>query len=171
MYDRHPDAQRLRFRLEHAQLIKDTDIPRLADLHVLICAQPHALAFEEKDKTLLGAERAHDAYPFRKLLDAGVALSFGSDYPGEETFAPLYGMHLAVNRTDGRSITTEEALACYTSGSAFAEFAEDAKGKLKEGFLADLTVLDGNPLKVDPQNLMNINVVETIVGGKTVYRR
>ena len=98
-------------------------------------------------------------------------LSFGSDYPGEATFAPLFGMHLAVNRPEDRSITPEEALACYTTGSAYAEFAEESKGRLKKGFLADLTVLEKNPLKVDPVDIKDIKVVETIMGGKTVYRR
>ena len=170
MYDRYPEADKLRFRLEHAQLIRDEDIPRIRDLKVLICAQPHAVAFEEKDQTLLGEERAQNAYPFRKLLDAGIDLSFGSDYPGEATLAPLYGIHLATNRPDGLSITPKEALECYIGGSAFAEFAEDSKGKLKEGFLADLVILDRNPLKVDTKEIKDIKVVETITGGKTVFR-
>ena len=170
VYDRYPDAHRLRFRLEHAQLIRDEDINRLKELKVLIAAQPHAMTAEEKDKGLLGAERARCAYPFRKLLDAGIPLSFGSDFPGEKTYAPLFGIHLAVNRPEDLSITPAEALACYTSGSAFAEFAEDAKGRLKEGFLADLTLLDANPLKVDPKEIKEIKVVETIMGGRTVFQ-
>ena len=86
-------------------------------------------------------------------FDADVPLSFGSDYPGEKTYAPLYGMHLAVNRPEGLSITPEES-----------------KGRLKEGFLADLTILDANPLKTDPKEIKNIKVLETIMGWRTVFR-
>jgi len=166
----YPAARELRFRLEHAQLIAEDDIPRLKELNVLIAAQPHAMAYEAKDRGLLGEERAHAAYPFRKLLDAGVPLSFGSDYPGEATYAPLLGMHLAVNRPSELAITPDEALACYTTGSAYAEFAENSKGMIKEGYLADLTVLDRNPLKVPHAEIKDITVKETILGGRTVFK-
>lgn len=171
VYKRYPEARNLRFRLEHAQLIREEDISRLRDMKIMICAQPHAMSDPEKDVKLLGEERAREAYPYRKLLDAGINLSFGSDFPSETTFEPLIGIHLAVNRPREMAITPMEALNCYCKNAAFNEFAENEKGMLEAGYLADMAVLDKNPLTVAPDEIWNIVVKETILGGQTVYSR
>lgn len=168
---RWPILATLRIRVEHAQLIRPSDIPRLRDLGVLVAAQPSALGSPGKDERLLGKERALRAYPYRSLLDAGVRLSFGSDIPGEATLDPLLGIHLAVNREGPERITPREALSCYTVGSAYAEFMEDRKGRLAPGMMADLVRLTADPTAVEPGEIRNIRVEETIVGGKTVYLR
>jgi predicted amidohydrolase YtcJ len=112
-----------------------------------------------------------EAYPFRSLLDAGVPLSFGSDFPGESFFDPIRGIHLAVNREGPERITAAEALACYTLGSAYAEFRENEKGSITPGKLADFAVLSDSIVDVPEEEIINLRVVETIVGGKTVFKR
>jgi hypothetical protein len=143
----------------------------MAELGLLVCAQPHAAAEPEKDKRLLGEPRAKRAYPFRSLVDAGVHLSFSSDFPGEVTIDPMYGIHLAVNREGGEAITVEEALYAYTSGGAYAEFAEEFKGKLAPGYVADLAVLSADPRAVPSETLRDVCVDATVVAGKRVFAR
>jgi predicted amidohydrolase YtcJ len=167
----YPEVTTLRLRLEHAQLVRKSDMPRLRRLGVLIAAQPHAMWNPEKDRTLLGNERYERAYPYRSLLDAGVHLSFGSDVPGEDTADPLYGIHLAVNRPGAEAITPEEALRCYTVESAYAEGQESVKGTLSPGAYADFAVLSDNPLTVPPNTIKDLVVLETVVAGKSVFRR
>ncbi len=169
--DRHPDMTNYRIRIEHAQLIRPEDIPRIHDLGLVVSAQPSALGSPEKDLKLIGRERSLRAYPYRSLLDAGVRLAFGSDIPGESTSDPLLAIHLAVNREGPEAITPLEAIRCYTRGSAYAEFMEDRKGALVEGMLADFVVLSADPTRVPSANLRDIKVEETWVGGKRVYRR
>ena len=160
----------LRHRIEHAQLVDARDIERFATLGMVVSAQPHASADVEKDRRLLGRARADAAYPIRSLLDAGVRVAFGSDFPSEPTYEPLYGMHLAVNRDSSEAITPEEALRAYTTGSAYAEFKEDEKGQIAPGFLADFAVLSGNPLQVAERSIKDIRVEMTIVDGRVVFK-
>lgn len=171
---RHPAARRLRFRIEHGQLIARDDIARLKELGVLVAAQPSALGTPEKDVALLGSERAARCYPYRSLLDAGVHLSFGSDIPGEFTCDPLLEIDMAVNRTGPERISAEEALRCYTAGSAYAEFQEHQKGMLRPGYLADFTVLSDDITRLGDRELAEggirrTRVEMTVVGGRRVY--
>jgi predicted amidohydrolase YtcJ len=167
---RYPGLQFLRIRLEHVQLIRPEDIRRAAELGVLIASQPPAMTTPEKDRNLLGERRLQKAYPYRTLLDAGVHLSFGSDIPGESFCNPIRAIHLAVNRDPGQnSITAEEALRCYTVESAYAEFAEEEKGLLRQRMPADFVVLSEDPTTVPPERIKDITVEMTVVGGKVVY--
>jgi hypothetical protein len=168
---RYPNLKNLRIRIEHAQLIRPEDIPRLARLGVLVSAQPTALGSPEKDALLLGRERSLRAYPYRSLLDQGVRLSFGSDIPGESGCDPIRSIHMAANREGGERISAEEALRCYTVGSAYAEFAEGRKGMLKPGMLADFVVLSQDITSVPRERIGETVVEETVVGGRSVYRR
>jgi predicted amidohydrolase YtcJ len=167
---RYPKLAELRIRIEHAQLIRKRDIERIARLGVLVCAQPTALGSPEKDRLILGRERALAAYPYRSLIDAGVHLSFGSDIPGESGCDPLRSIHMAVNREGGEAITVEEALRCYTAGSAYAEFAEERKGALKPGMLADFALLSRDITAVPRETIGDTVVLETVVGGRSVYK-
>jgi predicted amidohydrolase YtcJ len=169
--ERNPGLAELRVRIEHAQLIRPSDIPRIGRLGVLVSAQPTALGSPEKDERLLGRERALRAYPYRSLLDAGVRLSFGSDIPGESGCDPIRSIGMAANREGRERITAEEALRCYTVGSAYAEFAEARKGALAPGMLADFVVLSQDITSVPPETIGDTVVEETVVGGKSVYRR
>jgi predicted amidohydrolase YtcJ len=168
---RYAILKTLRVRIEHAQLIRPEDIARIARLGVLVAAQPTALGSPEKDEAILGRERALSAYPYRSLLDAGVHLSFGSDIPGESGCDPIASIHRAVNREGPERISAEEALRCYTAGSAHAEFAEERKGKLKAGMLADFALLSRDIVSCPPDAIGDTVVLETVAGGKSVYRR
>ncbi len=170
---RSPRATRLRHRLEHCQLVSPRDIDRFARLGVHAAAQPHAIATPEKDEQLLGSERAARAYPYRSLLDAGAALSFGSDSPAEATFAPLEGIRRAVLRPGPERITVREAIECYTAGSARAEGTEAWKGSIGAGKVADLVILSHDPTEFDRSGdesaLKSASVTVTIVDGQPVY--
>lgn len=166
---RRPKLGELRTRIEHAQLIRPQDIQRIARLGVLVSAQPTALGTPQKDEALLGRERARRAYPYRSLLEAGVHLSFGSDIPGESGCDPFQSIHWAVNRDSPEAIDVEEALRCYTAGSAYAEFAEGRVGTLEPGKLADFVVLSQDPTAVPREKLRDTTVELTVVGGRVVY--
>lgn len=167
----YPRTVDLRFRLEHAQLIRKEDMPRLKENGICIASQPAALTTPEKDANLLGPARALNAYPYRSLLDEGVHLSFGSDFPGEPVFKPLEIIHLAVNRDGPERISPLEALKCYTQGSAYVEDREHEKGSIETGKLADFTVLSDDLTTIEPLKIQNISVEKTIVGGNMVYER
>jgi len=185
-----PWVTRLRLRLEHAQLIQPEDVPRIKRLGILVAAQPTALSQPEKDFRLLGKERFKLIYAYKSLLDAGVHLSFGSDIPGETEYRPLEAIRRAVTRSGDptaqsggsrstaggpagynlrEKISVEQALYCYTMGSAYAEFMENIKGSLAPGKLADLVVLAEDPTRGDPQKISGIPVCMTMVGGRIVY--
>lgn len=169
--DRYSWVPELRLRIEHGQIIRPEDIEAIKSLGMVVSAQPSAMATPEKDEELVGKERAERSYPYRSLLDAGVPLSFGSDIPGERTFDPLYSIHLVANRSGPERIGAEEALRCYTVGSAYAQFAEAERGILAPGMLADLAVLSQDPTRVDPAAIKETKVDMTIVGGRVVFQR
>ena len=169
--ERYPGVRDLRIRIEHGQLIRDEDIPRIRDLGMYVCAQPSALIDPEKDERLLGHKRANKAYAYRSLLDAGVHLSFGSDYPGENSYEPLRGIQNAVDRKSDERIGVDEALKCYTIESARAEGTERIKGSISAGKLADFVILERNPLEVPSSEIAAIRVIRTIVGGAMVFER
>ena len=166
----YPVLKELRIRLEHVQLINRSDIARMKTLGVAAAVQPHAVSDHGKDVLLLGRERALSAYPYRSLLDAGVALSFGSDIPGEATVRPLLGIQQAVCHPGSQGVTAGEAMQAYTSGSAFAEFKENSKGRLLPGYMADMVHLSDDPRSVPAERIGRIRVLGTILAGRWVYR-
>jgi len=160
----------LRQRIEHAQLLAPADIARFAELGVT-CSVQFSHAPSDRDI----AERAwggnQGAYAYRSLLDAGALLVNGSDAPIEE-LDPLAGIRAGVRRTiDGRepwraheALTVEQALRASTLTAAWLEGAENVRGRLLPGFLADLVVLDRDPF-VD----IDAEIVATMVAGRWVY--
>ncbi len=169
-----------RFRIEHAQHMARKDFARLAELGVVASVQPfHAIDDGRWAERKIGPERAKTTYPFRSFLDAGVSIAFGTDWP-VAPLEPMRSVYAAVTRQtldgahpDGwvpeEKIAVAEALGAYTSGSAYAEFADHEKGRLRQGYLADLVVLSEDPLEVEPEQLETIEPVLTIVGGRIVY--
>jgi predicted amidohydrolase YtcJ len=126
----------------------------------------------------VGPERAKYSYAWRAFLDAGVALAFGTDYP-VEPLTPFRGLYAAVTRKNeegtkeyfpGQRLTIDEAIAAYTQGAAYAEFAEKHKGKIAPGYLADFVVLDRNITEVSAPEILQTRVLRTVVGGKTVHK-
>src|SRR5437868_3765425 len=125
----------------------------------------------------IGPERAKHAYAWAEFLHNGVYLAFGTDYP-VEPITPFRGVYAAVTRKNeagtaeffpGQKLTIDEAIAGYTSGAAYAEFAEHDKGTLAPGMLADFVVLDRDITRVAPAEILKTHVLRTVVGGKTVF--
>ena len=169
----------LRFRIEHAQVVEETeDFDRFAELGVIASMQPsHLLTDMAWAEARLGPERAKFSYAWRSFLDHGVTLAFGTDYP-VESIDPFRGLYAAVTRQNEagtatyqpqEKLTIGEAIAAYTGGSAYAEFAEKRLGRLEPGYLADIVVLDRDPMTATPQELLHTKVLRTVVAGETVY--
>lgn len=168
-----------RFRIEHAQHLAPADIPRFAKLGVIASMQPYHAADDGRwAEKRIGRERIKTTYAFRSLLDAGAVLTFGSDW-FVAPLAPILGIHAAVTRQtiDGKNpqgwvpeqkITVEEAIRAYTSACAYAEFAENDKGTLVVGKLADIVVLSQDLFKINPAEIEKTKVVYTIVGGRII---
>lgn len=169
-----------RFRIEHAQHLRDEDFSRFKKLYAIASVQPYHCADDGRwAERKIGARRAESAFAFRRFLDEQVVLAFGTDWP-VAPLNPLEGICAAVTRatTDGKhpggwipgqKITLEEALRAYTFGSAFASFSEHEKGTLEPGKLADVVVLSKNPFEVPPEEINEIKAIMTVVGGKIVY--
>ncbi|MGW8267365.1 MAG: amidohydrolase [Longimicrobiales bacterium] len=171
-----------RHRSEHAQVLIDSDIPRFAELGVIASMQPtHCITDKRFAEKRIGLERSKGAYAWRRLLDAGARIAFGTDY-SVEPLPPLEGIYAAVTRKDrlgeegegwfpDQKLTAEEAIELYTLGSAFAQFMEDRKGMLKEGYLADMVIYDRDFMTGPQEEIMQALVDYTIVGGRVVYAR
>ncbi len=171
-----------RWRIEHAQILHPDDIPRFAELGVIAAMQPtHCTSDMDWAGERLGSQRLPGAYAWRKLLNAGAHLCFGTDFPVERV-NPLHGLYSARTRThhDGTPpygwqpqevLTGIEAHALYTAGSAYAAFQEGQLGRIAPGYLADLTVLDGNPVTCEASELLSMQVLHTVVNGELVYSK
>lgn len=169
-------------RIEHAQVIALEDIFRFARDGVIASIQPtHATSDMPWAEARLGAERVKGAYAWRRLLDAKVRLSGGSDFPIESE-DPRLGFYAAVTRQDPdgkpaggwrpeERLTRDEALRLFTSDNAYAEFAESRRGKIAKGFDADLTILERDvvSLSLPVSEIAGTAVVMAIVGGEIVY--
>jgi len=171
-----------RWRVEHAQHLRPEDIARMGRLGIIASVQPyHASDDGRWAETKIGRERCRTTYAFRSLLDAGVLLACGSDWT-VAPLDPLTGIYAAVTRqtTDGKNpggwfpeqkISLEEALRGYTRNGAYAEFAEDKKGSIAAGKLADLVVLNRNIFQIPAEEINEARVKTTIVGGTIVFQR
>jgi predicted amidohydrolase YtcJ len=169
-----------RFAIEHAQHMAQKDFERFAKLRVIASMQPyHAIDDGRWAEARLGHERARYSYAWRSFLDHGVALAFGTDWP-VAPLDPILGVYAAVTRAtlDGKNpggwipeekITLPEAIEAYTMGSAFAEFQERDKGCITPGKLADMVILSDNIFDLKPEDIRNVKVKTTILGGKVVY--
>jgi predicted amidohydrolase YtcJ len=171
-----------RFRIEHAQHLRLQDIEKFVKNNIIASCQPYHL-FDDGSwaEKRIGPERIKLAYPFRKFLDEGVKLCFGSDFPVVPLNA-LQGIYAAVTRktSDGRNpegwipeqkITVEEAIKCFTINSAFAGFSENETGSIETGKFADMVVLNEDILKIPPEEIKNVEVDTTIFDGKIIYAR
>ncbi len=169
----------LRDRVEHAQVVDPADIPRFARLGVIASMQPnHLLTDMNWAEDRLGPKRAAYSYAWKAFLKAGAPLAFGTDYP-VEPITPFRGLYAAVTRKNEAGtktyypenrLTRGEALAAYTQGSAYAEFAEKHKGMLLPGYDADLVLFNLDPYTINDPDILKIQVLETVVNGKIVYQ-
>jgi predicted amidohydrolase YtcJ len=180
----NPPRER-RFRIIHTQVISGPEVAgRMARSGIIAEVQPyHAIDDMRWMEERIG-ERARWAYAFRTLHDAGVVLSFGSDWPGTNaswyTANPWHGVYAAVARQtlDGEPaggwfpeerVDVETALRAYTVNNAWVAGEENDKGALTSGLLADIVVSDRDPFRIAPSELKDVRVLLTITGGRTVY--
>jgi predicted amidohydrolase YtcJ len=167
-----------RFRIEHDQVVTPGQFAQYKKLGVIASMQPnHLLTDMHWVMERIGADRAKTSYAWKQFLDDGVPLAFGTDYP-VEPITPFRGIYAAVTRKNEagtkeyfteQKLTIEQAIAAYTTGSAYAQFAEKDKGMLAPGMLADFVVLDRDLTKAAPPEILKTRALRTVVGGKTVY--
>ena len=168
----------LRQRVEHVQLLRREDIGRFGALDVIASMQPiHATSDRDLVDRHWGAERATRAYPWRRMLDRGVRLAFGSDAP-VEPIDPLLGLHAAVARKrpgdadrwhPEEALDLSEALAGYTAGAAYAMGAEHERGTLAVGMRCDATVVERDLAAMPVEDWPTLKVSGTVVGGEVVF--
>jgi predicted amidohydrolase YtcJ len=169
-----------RFRIEHAQHIAPSDIPRFGRLGVIASMQPyHAIDDGRWADKVIGRERAKTTYAFRSLLDTKAKVAFGSDWFVAPP-TPLEGIYAAVTRATlddknpggwvpEQKISVEEALTAYTSTAAYATFEEKIKGTLEPGKLADLVWVDRDLTRIPPAQIREAKILMTVVGGKVAF--
>jgi predicted amidohydrolase YtcJ len=174
-------ARDRRFRIEHAQHLAATDIPRFAKLGVIPSMQPyHAIDDGRWAEQYIGT-RIRTTYAFRSLIDAGARVAFGSDWFVAPP-TPLEGIYAAVTRrtldeknaggwVPEEKITVEEALRAYTVDAAYASFDEERTGTLAPGRLADFVMLDRNLFEIAADDIRRVRVLLTVVGGRAVVER
>ena len=168
-----------RLRIEHAQVVTPLQVVKFRDLKVVASMQPCQLLTDMRwAEARLGEKRAAHSYTWAEFLKRGVTLAFGTDYP-VEPLTPFRGLYAATTRKSEngkdqyfpeQKISMDQAIAAYTTGSAFAEFDEKQKGLIVPGMFADFVVLDRDITAVTPQKLLETKVLRTVVGGKTVYQ-
>jgi len=170
-----------RFRVEHAQCISPHDIPRFAELGVIASMQPtHATTDMRWAEDRLGTERLAGSYAWRRILDSGARLAFGSDFPVESE-NPLRGIYAAVTRQNengqpaggwlpDQRVTVETALRLFTLDAAYAAFRENDLGSLTPGKLADFTILDKDLISIPAREILETRVLLTVIGGEVVFR-
>ena len=171
-----------RDRIEHAQVVSMEDFPRFAQWKVIASMQPsHETNDMRWAEQRVGPERAKGAYAWATMQKNGARLAFGTDFD-VEPINPMRGLYACVTRElpDGgpkggwqpqEKISLEDCIRAYTTGSAYAEFAEGKKGELKEGEYADFIVLSNDLTKVPPSEYLKTQVLRTVVGGRVVYEK
>ena len=171
-----------RWRVEHAQILTEQDIPRFAKLGVIASMQPsHAISDLFFAPTRLGMDRLRGAYAWNSLLKSGAIICGGSDAPVERG-EPMIEFYAAVTRksTNGEShegwhpeeaVSREQALKMFTINAAYAAFEENDKGSIEEGKLADFTVLSEDLMKIPPAKILNTRCEMTVIGGEIVFQK
>lgn len=175
----NPDKEDLRWRIEHAQHLHPDDVQRMADMQVIASMQGvHATSDGPWVLKRLGTKRAEEgAYVWQDLWDAGVVVTNGTDAPVEDVSA-LESYYATVSRrmNNGdvfypeQSLSRLDALKSYTLNNAYAAFEEDIKGSLEVGKLADITILSKDIMTIPEEEILETDVLYTIVGGQIAYR-
>ncbi|MGB1263477.1 MAG: amidohydrolase [Cognaticolwellia sp.] len=184
-YQKHIKAsksQALRHRVEHAQVLRLSDIPRFAELDVIASMQAtHATSDKNMAQDRVGPDRILGAYAWRKLLNAKAVIAAGSDFPVESP-NPFFGLHASITRQDHNNspqggwfadekMTPLEAFRSFTLDAAYAGHQEDIIGSLAAGKKADFVLLDENLFTLPEQDIWKISVNKTWVNGKLVYKK
>jgi predicted amidohydrolase YtcJ len=169
-----------RDRIEHAQVVALSDLPRFAELDVIASMQPsHLLDDERWAEARLGPERSKGAYAWNAMQKLGVHLAFGTDYP-VEPINPMLNLYACITRElpEGgpkggweaqQKISIEDCIHDYTVASAYAQFEEQRKGQIAAGKLADIVVLSDDVTRIPPPAILKTRALITIAGGRVVY--
>jgi len=177
--NQYPDKDH-RFRIEHAQILREEDIERFARNNIIPSMQPtHCTSDKGMITDRIGKERSQFAYAWRSFLDLGLPLPAGSDFP-VESVNPLLGIFAAITRrlpgepdslswNPEQKMNIEEAIRSFTVDAAYASFQEDIIGSIEVGKYADFTILDKDITLISPGELLNTRVIYTIVGGEIKY--
>jgi predicted amidohydrolase YtcJ len=178
-YEMEKGLPHLRHRIEHVQVLHPDDVPRLAKLDIIASMQPiHATSDMLMADKYWGG-RTSLAYALKTQLNSGARVAFGSDAPVESP-NPFRGIHAAVTRrrADGspgpagwhpeQKLSMQQAIEGFTLGAAYAAYAEDRQGSLREGSLADLIVLEKDPFTCDPEEVKDLQSSATMVAGEWV---
>lgn len=179
-FEAHPDKEDMRWRVEHAQHLHPEDIPRFGELGVIASMQAiHCTSDGPWVYKRLGEERAEQgAYVWQKLMGTGAVICNGTDAPVEDV-DPIPCFYASVTRKmnngelfyPDQRMTRDQALRSYTINGAYASFQEDLLGSLSSGKLADITVLSKDIMTVPEDEILEAEVLYTIVGGKVVYSK
>ncbi|MGI6607840.1 MAG: amidohydrolase [Erysipelotrichaceae bacterium] len=176
------NGNRLRHIINHCQITSYEILKKIADNNILVAYQPVFLQYDlHMAKNRVSKKLLQSSYAFKTALDYGIRCSLGTDCPVED-LNPFANIHCAVNRQDLKyqpkdgyypkeKLTVQQAIDSYTIGSSYQQLMENTKGKLQKGYLADYVILDKDIFTCDKRDIKNIVVLETVVGGKTVYRR
>lgn len=172
-----------RWRVEHAQIVDPADLPRFGRHGIIASMQPvHQTSDRLMAEARMGIERLGGAYAWRSMIGNRVPLAFGSDFPVESP-NPFHGLAAAISREDGdgqppggwlpqQRLTMEQAFAAFTSGAAFAGFAEDRLGTLEPGRFADFLFIDRDIFSgLDQREIRATQVLETYIAGQKVWDR
>ncbi|WP_339695637.1 amidohydrolase [uncultured Roseivirga sp.] len=175
-----PEGNDLRWKIEHAQVVSNEDVPKFGKYNVVPSVQPtHATSDMYWAAERLGEERVKTAYAFKDLLDQNGYIALGSDFPVED-INPLYGYHAAVARQDSENwpeggwqpenkLSREEALKGMTIWAAYSNFEENEKGSIEVGKFADFIITEKDMMKAPESELRNLKVKATYLNGKKVY--
>jgi predicted amidohydrolase YtcJ len=178
-----PDQRKMReprWRVEHAQILDPSDIPRFAKLGVIASMQPsHAISDLFFAPARLGLERLAGAYAWQSLLKSGAVVCGGSDAPVERG-EPMIEFYAAVGRKSikgesgegwhpEQAVTRDQALKMFTIWPAYAAFEENDKGSIEPGKLADFTVLSNDVMKIPEPEILKTRCVMTVIGGEIVF--
>jgi predicted amidohydrolase YtcJ len=171
-----------RWRIEHSQIVADTDVPRFAKLGVIASMQPsHAIGDLYFAPARLGKDRLHEGYRWKDFLDSGAVIAAGSDAPVEvgdpriEFYAAVYrhsltGFANADWHLD-EAVSRDQALRMLTWAPAYAAFAEKDRGTLEAGKKADVTVFSKDLMTIAPSEILKVDTVLTVVDGKVVFEK
>ncbi|MGZ7031993.1 MAG: amidohydrolase [Thermoanaerobaculia bacterium] len=168
-----------RFRIEHLQVVAPEDFPRIARIGIIASMQPtHATSDMPWAEARLGSTRIRGAYAWRTVVDNGIRLALGSDFPVEDV-NPFFGIYSAVTRQDqngqppggwypDQRLTLAEAIRGFTIDAAYAAFEEQSRGTIQIGKLADFTIVEGDLFSMPPSDLFKTKVRYVVVGGAIV---
>jgi len=161
-----------RHRIEHCSVLNPRLIRRIRRLGLIASVQPHFVVSDFWVFQRVGEKRGRWVYPFKTLMRNGIVVVSGSDSP-VEPINPLLGVWAAVAKANfaEEKLSLDEAVRTYTFNAAYASFEEHLKGSIEAGKLADLVVLSEDLDRVPPENVKDVSVEMTIVGGKVVYER